>query len=179
MDDRLPVGVEFAASVMGALPEGPPPAPAGPLLDRGRRRLRIVGPAGAIVLGLGLAWRFAPPGVAGGPFPGLPRFELEGMGSLAEAFARLLFVALARLSAGLRPELPGWSAGPGVEGFGLAVSVLAALMLSTGVALATGGLQAQGIPRAIMRFLSVVGERPRRLAAAGKSPRSSASTRRM
>jgi hypothetical protein len=182
IEDTLPVDREFAASVMGALPEGPPPEPASALVRARRRGLGIAGVVGLVGLGTAVLSQLTRLGPGRGPLPGLPHFTLEEMDSLLEIFGglvRLVMLVVAQAGAGLDPTLPSWS-GAGDTGPLVFVPVLVVLlMLSTLVALAGSGYgPVQAIPRAVMRVLSLGSVIPRRWAVAGRSPRSSVSTRR-
>lgn len=182
IEDILPVDSGFAEGVMGALPEGPPPAPVGGMAKLRRRGLKLVGLVALIGAAAGLVSRLASLGGGGGSLPGLPRFSFEGMESLLQVLGgavRLVMLALARAGSGLGPELPLWSGASGPGYAALVPVLLAVVMLCTALAIATGGYaKGQLIPRAFTRFLSAGSARSRRFAAADRSPRSSVSTRR-
>jgi hypothetical protein len=182
IEDTLPVDRDFAAGVMGALPEGPPPVRASALVRARRRGLRIAGFAGLAGLCAAILSQLSRLGPGRGPLPGLPHFTLEEVDSLVEIFSglvRLVMLVVMRAGAGLDPTLPSL---PGVgdpNALAVVPVLVVLLMLSTLVALAGSGYgPVQAIPRALMRVLSFGSAIPRRWAVAGRSPRSSVRTRR-
>jgi hypothetical protein len=182
IEDTLPVQSEFAARVMGALPEGPPPARASALVRARRRGLGIAGIVGLVGVGTAILAQLARLGPGRGPLPGLPHFTLEGMDSLLEilgGLVRLVMLVVAQAGAGLEPTLPCWPGAGDLSPVGFLPMLAVLLMLSTLVALAGGGYgPVQAIPRVFMRVLSFGSEIPRRRAVAGRLPRSSVRTRR-
>jgi hypothetical protein len=182
IEDTLPVHGEFATSVMGALPEGPPPAPTSALTRARRRGFGIAGIVGLVGLGTAILAQLTRLGPGRGPLPGLPHFTLEGMDSLLEIFGglvRLVMLVVAQAGAGLDPTLPSWSGAGNLSPVAFIPVLVVLLMLSTLVALAGSGYgPVQAIPRVVMRVLSLGSEIPRRWAVAGRSLRSSVSTRR-
>lgn len=182
IEDTLPVDNDFASSVMGALPEGPPPARASALVRARRRGLRIAGFVGLVGLGTAIFSQLARLGPGRGPLPGLPHFTLEGMDSLLEIFGglvRLVMLVVMQAGAGLEPTLPSWVGVGNQHAVALVPVLIVLLMLSTLVALAGSGYgPVQAIPRAVMRVLSCGSAIPKRWAVADRSPRSSVSTRR-
>lgn len=182
IEDTLPVHREFATRVMGALPEGPPPAPASALVRARRRGLGIAGIVGLVGLGTAILAQLTRLGPGRGPLPGLPHFTLEGMDSLLEIFGglvRLVMLVVAQAGAGLEPTAPSWPIAGDLSPVVFLPVLVVLLMLSTLVALAGSGYgPAQAIPRVFMRVLSLGSEIPRRWAVAGRLPRSSVRTRR-
>ena len=179
IEDSLEVDGAFAQRVMNALPEGRPALrPA----HSKRRGLAIAGLVGAGALGAAIGSRLAGTGSADGPLPGLPRIPHEGFESLNEVFStlvRFFVLVVARAGSGFEATLPSWSPESVLVPLAFIPVALGLVTLSMLVALASGGdSRLQAIPRAFIRLSSVWADTPSRLAAPGRSPRSSVSTRR-
>jgi hypothetical protein len=182
LEDNLQVDDSFADGVMAALPDGPPPAPAGGRAWVRRRGLKLAGLAGLVALALSIASRVASLGYGGNALPGLPRFgfeETEPMFDGLLALLKNLVVSLTRIGSGMDLGISGWTGAAGLGPATVLPMFLALLMLSAAVGLAScTALRDQESPRLLMRLLSVDSEIPRRSAAVGRSPRDSVSTRR-
>jgi len=137
--DDLPVGDDFARSVMATLPDGPPPGSDECATIRRRRRwrgLKLAGFFGGLFGGSLLAWQQLSFSGSGGGMtlasPSLDRAEAlaQGLTGLLR-LALVTFEALQALTARLSLDLPAFSSGTGLLG------LFAALLLASGLAAAT------------------------------------------
>jgi len=180
IEDPLPVDADFARRVMDALPAE---APATSAVRARRRGLAIAGLGALAVLGSGALLRLAGSTSAGGTLLGLPRLTFEGFESpddVLGGIVRFVVFVLARAGSGLEAALPEWHLGVVSAPSVLLSAVLALATLFALAVLAAGGASGiHAIPSALMRLLSDASGTPSRVAASGRPPRSSASTRRM